>query len=111
MTFPALVCDLIPASTLDITLGDVDTAKRIVAERRGQLNARSQDRETATRELQKLAAAQRLDQRRSPADSLAAQALATYRTLQDAKKVPSMLAQDQLRDRCQPACCQPQPRQ
>jgi len=102
MALPALVRDLIPASTLTITSGDVDTAKRIIAERRGQLDARSQDRETAIRELKKLTTTQQgLDQRRSREITGPLQALATYlERRQDAtEQAVSVLPQDQLRDR------------
>ena len=102
MALPALVRDLIPASTTAITPGDIDTAKRIIAERRGQLDARSQDRERATRELEKLATTrQGLDQRRSREITGPLQALATYlERRQDAiEQAVSVLPQDQLRDR------------
>ncbi len=101
MTLPALVRDLIPASTPTITPGDIDTAKRIIAERRGQLDARRQDRERAARELDQLAAAQRrLDQRRSREITGPLQALATYlERWQDAiEQAVSILPQDQPRD-------------
>jgi exonuclease SbcC len=101
MALPALVRDLIPAS-MTVTLGDIDTAKRIIAERRGQLDARSQDRETAIRELDKLITTrQELDQRRSREIAGPLQTLATYlERWQDAtEQAVSVLPQDQLRDR------------
>jgi DNA repair protein SbcC/Rad50 len=101
MALPALVRDLIPASTT-VTPGDVDTAKRIIAERRGQLDARSQDRETAIRELEKLTTTQQgLDQRRSREITGPLQALATYleRRQDTTEQAVSVLPQDQLRDR------------
>ena len=102
MALPALVRDLIPASTPTITPGDIDTAKQIIAERRGQLDARSQDRERATQELEKLTTArQGLDQRRSREITGPLQTLATYlERWQDAiEQAVSILPQNQLRDR------------
>ena len=102
MALPALVRDLIPASTPTGTPGDVDTAKRIIAERRGQLDARSQDWETAIRELKKLTTTQQgLDQRRSREITGPLQALATYlERRQDAtEQAVSVLPQGQMRDR------------
>jgi DNA repair protein SbcC/Rad50 len=98
MALPALVRDLIPASTT-VTPGDIDTAKQIIAERRGQLDARNQDRERATRELEKLTTAQQgLAQRRSREITGPLQALATYlERRQDAtEQAVSVLPQDQL---------------
>ncbi len=101
MALPALVRGLIPASTT-VTPGDIDTAKQIIAERRGQLDARSQDRETATRELEKLTTTQQgLDQRLGREITGPLQALATYlERRQDAtEQAVSVLPQDQLRHR------------
>ena len=102
MALPDLVRDLIPASIPAITPGDIDTAKQIIAERRGQLDARSQDRERATQELEKLATAwQELDQRRSQEITGPLHTLATsLERWQDAiEQAVSMLPHDQLRDR------------
>lgn len=99
---PALIRDLIPASTSAVTLGDVDAGKRIIAERRGQLDARSQERERATGELEKLAAMRRgLDQRRSREITGPLQALAAHlERWQDAiEQAVSMLFRDQLPQR------------
>ena len=80
MALPDLVRDLIPAGIPAITPGDVDTAKQVIAERRGQLDTRSQDRERATRELEKLATAwQELDQRRSQEITGPLHTLATWK--------------------------------
>jgi DNA repair protein SbcC/Rad50 len=102
MALPALARDLIPASTPDITPGDIDMAQQIIAGRRGQLDARSQDRERATRELEKLAAARHeLDQRRRREITGPLEALATYlERRQDAiEQAVTVLSPHQLRDR------------
>jgi len=99
---PALVRDLIPATTSAVTSVNVDTAKRIIAERRGQLDARSKDRERATKELEKLAVTRRgLDQRRSREITGPLQVLATYlERWQDAtEQALRVLPPDQLRYR------------
>lgn len=76
---PGLARELIPVTTLAVTPGHIDAAKRIVTERREQLDALRQDRDRATRELEKLAAAQRqLDQRRTREVTNPLQTLATY---------------------------------
>jgi len=102
MALPDLVRDLIPAGIPAITPGDIDTAKLVIAERRGQLDTRSQDRERATRELEKLATArQELDQRRSQEITGPLHTLATsLERWQDAiEQAVSLLPYDQLRDR------------
>jgi exonuclease SbcC len=99
---PALVRDLIPGSTPAITSGDIDAAKLIIAERRGQLDAWTQGRERAARELEKLAAAQRrLDLRCSREITGPLQILAAYlERWQDAiDQAVSVLPQSQLRER------------
>lgn len=102
VTLPALVRDLIPPSMPTITPGDIGTAKEIIAERRGQLDAHGQDRERAIQELAKLTTTQQgLDQRCNREITGPLQRLATYlERWQDAiEQAVSALPQDQLRDR------------
>jgi exonuclease SbcC len=102
MALPALVRDVIPAGAPAITTGDIDAAQQIIAERRGQLDARSQDGRRATRELEKLATTrQELDQRRNREIIGPLHALATsLERWQDAiEQAVSMLPQVQAHNR------------
>jgi exonuclease SbcC len=106
MSLPAAVKEFIPATAQQITVGHIEPAKRIVDERRGQLNDLRRTHDKATGGLEKLATAQRLrDQRRTTEVTATLQGLGTYlQRRQDAiEQAATVLAEDQRPDEPMPA--------